>query len=57
VIPSPFDERVIRLRDGAPVRTRSVQRSDLELERRFVEGLSSRTGYQRLLSGRRPTPA
>ena len=36
---------------------RPIQRSDLALERRFVEGLSARTGYLRLLSGRRPTPA
>ena len=48
---------VFCLRDGAPVQIRPIQRSDLELERRFVEGLSARTGYQRLLSGRQPTPA
>jgi acetyltransferase len=47
----------VYLRDGTPVRLRPILRSDLELERRFVEGLSPRTGYQRLLSGRRPTPA
>jgi acetyltransferase len=45
------------LRDGTPVQIRPIQRSDLELERRFVEGLSARTGYLRLLSGRQPTPA
>jgi GNAT superfamily N-acetyltransferase len=44
------------LRDGTPVQIRPIQRSDLELERRFVEGLSARTGYLRLLSGRQPTP-
>src|SRR5512132_2740354 len=45
------------LRDGTPVQIRPIRRSDLELERRFVEGLSARTGYLRLLSGRQPTPA
>ena len=45
------------LRDGTPVQVRPIRRSDLELERRFVEGLSARTGYLRLLSGRQPTPA
>ncbi|HEV8212131.1 MAG TPA: GNAT family N-acetyltransferase [Vicinamibacterales bacterium] len=33
-----------------------MSRRDLDLERRFVAGLSARTGYQRLLSGRSPTP-
>ena len=47
----------VRLRDGTPVQLRPMSRSDLELERRFVEGLSARSGYQRLLSGRRPTLA
>ena len=45
------------LRDGTPVQIRPIRRSDLELERRFVESLSARTGYLRLLSGRKPTPA
>jgi GNAT superfamily N-acetyltransferase len=45
------------LRDGTPVQIRPIRRSDLELERRFVAGLSPRTGYLRLLSGRQPTPA
>ena len=45
------------LRDGTPVQIRPIARSDLELERRFVEGLSARTGYERLLSGRQPTSA
>jgi acetyltransferase len=44
------------LRDGTGVRIRPINRGDLELERRFVAGLSSRTGYLRLLSGRHPTP-
>lgn len=47
----------VSLRDGTPVQIRPIRRSDLELERRFVEGLSARTGYLRLLSGRQPTPA
>ena len=45
-----------RLRDGTQVRIRPIQRGDLEIERRFVDGLSARTGYLRLLSGRHPTP-
>jgi acetyltransferase len=44
-----------RLRDGTLVQIRPIGRSDLELERRFVAGLSIRTGYLRLLSGRHPT--
>jgi acetyltransferase len=39
------------------VQIRPIQCGDLELERRFVEGLSARTGYLRLLSGRQPTLA
>jgi acetyltransferase len=46
------DATDIRLRDGTPVRIRAIRRSDLELERRFVAGLSRRTRYLRLLSGR-----
>jgi len=38
--------------DGRSVRIRPIDRSDLELERRFVMGLSRRTAYLRLLSGR-----
>jgi acetyltransferase len=45
------------LRDGSQVRIRPIHRDDLERERRFVAGLSTRTGYLRLLSGRRPTSA
>ncbi|MGZ5158019.1 MAG: N-acetyltransferase family protein, partial [Caldimonas sp.] len=41
---------------GTPVRMRPIRRSDLELERRFVTGLSLRTRYLRLLSGRQPMP-
>ena len=44
-----------RLRDGSRVQIRPIQHGDLELERRFVAGLSERTGYLRLLSGRQPT--
>jgi ribosomal protein S18 acetylase RimI-like enzyme len=42
----------IRLGDGRKVEIRSIDRSDLELERSFVTGLSLRTRYLRLLSGR-----
>jgi acetyltransferase len=41
-----------RLVDGRKVALRPIHRSDLELERRFVTGLSLRTRYLRLLSGR-----
>jgi len=44
------------LADGTPVRIRPIRRGDLELERRFVCGLSSRTRYLRLLSGRQLLP-
>ena len=44
------------LRDGTPVYIRPVQPADLDLERRFVHGLSRETAYQRLMSGRNPLP-
>jgi RimJ/RimL family protein N-acetyltransferase len=50
------DTQAAWLRDGTPVRMRPIRRSDLELERRFVTGLSPRTRYLRLLSGRQPMP-
>ena len=42
----------IRLADGREVRIRPIHPTELELERRFVMGLSRRTAYLRLLSGR-----
>ncbi len=45
------------LSDGTPVYIRPVQPADLDLERRFVHGLSRETAYQRLLSGRNLLPA
>lgn len=44
------------LRDGTPAYIRPVQPADLELERRFVHGLSRETAYQRLMSGRNLLP-
>ena len=44
------------LADGTPVSIRSIRRGDLELQRRFASGLSSRTRYLRLLSGRQLQP-
>jgi acetyltransferase len=41
---------------GEPLRIRPIRPSDLELERRFVDGLSPRSSYLRLLSGRRLMP-
>lgn len=44
-------------RDGTPVCVRPIQPGDFELERAFVEGLSPRTGYQRLMNPRKPSTA
>jgi acetyltransferase len=41
--------------DGSVVTIRPIRAADLALEQEFVEGLSARTGYQRLMSARRPT--
>jgi acetyltransferase len=41
----------------APVLLRAIEPDDFELEREFVEGLSPATGYQRLMSPRRPSAA
>jgi RimJ/RimL family protein N-acetyltransferase len=40
---------------GTPVTIRPIGAADLELEREFVERLSPDTGYQRLMSARRPS--
>ena len=40
---------------GTTVSFRQIEPGDLDLEREFVVGLSKRTSYQRLLSGRTPT--
>ncbi len=41
--------------DGRPVTIRPIRAADFELERAFVDGLSPATGYQRLMSTRRPS--
>ncbi len=41
--------------DGSVVTIRPISAADLALEQEFVEGLSGRTGYQRLMSVRRPS--
>src|SRR5215831_1612257 len=41
--------------DRTPVTIRAIGAADFELEREFVDGLSSATGYQRLMSTRRPS--
>src|SRR5712664_741537 len=41
--------------DGTLVTIRPISAADLALEREFVDGLSSSTGYQRLMSARRPS--
>jgi acetyltransferase len=41
--------------DGAVITIRPICAADLALEQEFVNGLSAPTGYQRLMSGRRPS--
>jgi acetyltransferase len=41
--------------DGTVVAIRPIRAADLALEQEFVNGLSARTGYQRLMSLRRPS--
>ena len=40
---------------GATVTIRPIRAADFELEKAFVSGLSPATGYQRLMSARRPS--
>jgi len=42
--------------DGTVVTIRPISAADLALEQSFVVGLSASTGYQRLMSARRPPP-
>ena len=42
-------------RDGRSVTIRPIRAADFALERAFVDGLSTATGYQRLMSTRRPS--
>ena len=41
--------------DGTVVTIRPISAADLALEQEFVDGLSASTGYQRLMSRRRPS--
>ena len=41
--------------DPGSVLVRPIEPGDFELERRFVDGVSPQTGYQRLMSPRRPS--
>ena len=41
--------------DGAVITIRPISAADLALEQDFVDGLSASTGYQRLMSARRPS--
>ncbi len=43
--------------DGTPVTLRQITAADYDLEEEFVRGLSPTTGYQRLMSARRPSAA
>lgn len=49
--------RVWRAGDGSSICMRSIEPSDLELERHFVERLSGESRYMRLMSGRMPSEA
>ena len=42
--------------DGTVITIRPISAADLALEQEFVDGLSASTGYQRLMSARRPSP-
>lgn len=42
-------------RDGAVVAIRPIRQADFDLEEEFVHGLSASTGYQRLMSARKPS--
>ena len=42
--------------DGTVITIRPIRAEDLRLEEEFVNGLSAPTGYQRLMSARRPSP-
>ncbi|HXW64543.1 MAG TPA: GNAT family N-acetyltransferase [Burkholderiaceae bacterium] len=50
-----IDDRAIVLRDGSALTIRAIGPEDYERETAFVRGLSSRSGYRRLLSSRRLT--
>ena len=41
--------------DGTVITIRPISAADLALEEEFVNGLSATTGYQRLMSARRPS--
>ena len=41
--------------DGTVITIRPISAADLALEQEFVDGLSASTGYQRLMSARRPS--
>jgi len=53
--PIRIEERIAVLRDGSAVTVRVIRPEDFKRETAFVRGLSSGTGYRRLLSARRPT--
>lgn len=46
-----------KAKHDTPVIVRPIEPGDFERERRFVEGLSPRAGYQRLMSPRKPSDA
>ena len=50
-----LDWHVWEAKDGTSVLVRPIEPDDFELERQFVDGLSARSGFQRLLSPRRPS--
>ena len=54
--PSSAEGALARAPVAESIRIRPIRPSDLELERRFVHGLSARSRYLRLLSGRSLQP-
>lgn len=53
--PIRIDDRVAVLRDGSVLTIRAIRPDDYDRESAFVRGLSSETGYRRLLSARQLT--
>ena len=53
-LPQPAFETWVAA-DGTVVTIRPIRAADLALEQEFVSGLSAPTGYQRLMSTRRPS--
>jgi acetyltransferase len=55
VAPAPVSAALWRPLQGPAVTIRSIAAEDLDLMRSFVQRLSAQTGFQRLMSPRKPT--